>query len=65
MPAAVPVNVQPRCIGTQGHRLSDAIGSEAGRNQFAFIAADADMPRARAFRTSPEQTTRTFIRKDV
>ena len=51
----------------------DAIGADAGKrlpaiytlegDRFVFIAADEDMPRPRAFRTTPGQTMRSFVRR--
>ena len=51
----------------------DAIGPDAGKrlaaiyrldaDHFAFVAADAGMPRPRAFRTEPGQIMRVFIRE--
>jgi uncharacterized protein (TIGR03067 family) len=53
----------------------DAIGPDAGKrlpaiyrlngDHFAFVAADADMPRPRAFHTGPGQTMRIFIRRSI
>ena len=51
----------------------DAIGPDAGKrlpaiyrldgDHFAFVAADAGLPRPSAFHTGPGQTMRVFIRK--
>lgn len=51
----------------------DSIGADAGKSlpatyrlegdRFVFVAADAGMPRPRAFRTSLGPTMRSFVRK--